>query len=532
MNQGTYIRGAPNQTGRPQSATLSSSSQETHYYQHPHSSSSPHPDSALRDSHARPQSRPGSASQLRVPVKIQFHEPRSGLSHPSSSPKTRWELTLNLLPSTKTWELCHHAASHISREFSTSLDNMTFEVRDIDGHVLEEHDSISTILPKGAMVFLTECTPASTHRPPEDLSLEPGCIQEVHPTTSSEGQVPPPRKLPFTSVNTNTAIPTAQTANPSRSPLAGCLETANRESRTAVQEVSPPLSLVDGSGSALRKKRSRPSSRASTAKRSRPASRRPETLPDGPGTVSGNSPPPVHTVEHKIPQEPIGQTERPGVKTRSATAQSSKIQATEIQQPPATEAEISNKDNRCMGCRNKKRQCDGSIPTCGLCKQSGRKCIYPKAHVDEVLSYNKEDVHHYTTNGGQLPTSAPTTQDAATQVLTTTQDVAVQTVETNDTRRGVEMQDRSMNTFNECVDAAVEPAERDNRRLPYSQSLELVSWTMLRYDEQLKKAANILRTSNISREDYRDKAQLAAHYLLDLEGELRQMCEKALTNML
>ncbi|ROV94137.1 hypothetical protein VPNG_09363 [Cytospora leucostoma] len=240
---------------------------------------------------------------------------------------------------------------------------MTFEVRDIDGHVLEAQDGISTILSKGAMVFLTECMPASTIQPPKDLSLEPGCIQEVPPTNSQEVQVPPPRKLPFTSVSTNAAIATAQSASPSRSPLTGCPEMANGESRTAVQEVSPPLSMEDGSASAVKKKHA-----------------------------------------------------------------------------------------------------------------------------------------------------------------------AVQTVESDDTIK-VEMKDRSANTSTNCVDAAVESAEHDDRRLPYSQSLELVSWTMFRYEEQLKKAVNVLRTSDISREDYRDKAQLAAHYLLDLERELRQMCEKALTNM-
>ncbi|ROW03050.1 hypothetical protein VMCG_05704 [Cytospora schulzeri] len=152
-----------------------------------------------------------------------------------------------------------------------------------------------------------------------------------------------------------------------------------------------------------------------------------------------------------------------------------------------------------------------------------------------------ENIDSPLTSGGQTPGFAPATrdiatqasaalvvQDATTQASVKAQDIAVQTEEALNTSKDVEMRDSTTNTFTTYVDAAVETAKCADLWLPLSRSLELVSWAQDRRNEQLKKAEDVLRTTDPSRGDHRDKVYLAAQYGLEFEIELRKMCEKVL----
>ncbi|KUI69361.1 hypothetical protein VM1G_11641 [Cytospora mali] len=108
--------------------------------------------------------------------------------------------------------------------------------------------------------------------------------------------------------------------------------------------------------------------------------------------------------------------------------------------------------------------------------------------------------------------------------------MAVQTEEAKDNSDDVEMKDSATSTLATHIDAAVETSQCNDVWLPCSKSLDLVSWAKDQYDKQLEEAADVLRTTDSSRKDYRDKVYLAAQCGLEFELELRERCEKALEN--
>lgn len=552
-NHISNLRRAQVATGRQSSSTLRNSSAESYKYEQPYPSRSI-PEQFGRGQ-SRLRSRPGSASALLVPFNIQFVGPSSRHEYPYRSP-----LILKLPPSTKAWTLCLHAAKHVNQEFGLSVDHTKLEAQDEDGHVFEGHVEILKAIQNDAMVYLIECLQDTVQQPYKESSRDPSYPRwtsnpsvvpglQAHPLIDRGDQMPPPRKLPFTPrLKTGTETSAAQLPAPARSPLAEGPDLTNCSSLNAVQERSPPPSMNDNTKKVAGKKR--PASRQAA---SRQSFRRPKSK-------LSNLPASAHIGELGKSARP---TVPPSVTTRSATAQINETQETGDHQqsgvvPAATDAtETTTADegtrigvlaqSSCMTCRNKNVRCDRTMPECGRCKQGDRKCTYPPTRPGSVMVDNREqtrsneNIDNSMISRGQTADSAPVMrgiatqasaapmmQDATTQASTRMQHIAVQTEEAKDTPEDVKMKDLTTNTLTTYIDAAVETAMCEDMWFPLSQSLLLVSWAKDRHDERLKKAEDILRTTDPSKGDHRDKVYLAAQYGLEFELELRKMCEKVL----
>lgn len=541
-------------TNRQSSPTLRNSSAETHHHEQPYRSSSTR--SGLAGEDSQTPSRPVSTSETRVSIKVQFLDPSTRHEPPYCHSKTMWETTINLPASAKASELCFYAAGHVNGELDTEkhVDGATLEARDKDGHIFDRQDDISKVISEGETIFLIVSTQETLQRPHEELFLDPLSLGWTSnpsltpnlqglPLTDQRDQVPPPRKLPFTPrLKTGTVGDMAQLPAPARSPLAERPDLVNHSSLEGVQEVSPPPSMNGNTNKIAGQKR--PASRQST---SRQNCRRPKA-------VLRTSPASCDLGEPAVPAIP------PNVTPRSATAQRTNVQTKgEHQQAEVmravTEGLTADEEARigdlaessCMACRRKKLRCDRSMPECGRCVQDDRKCNYPSIRPKSVIVEKGEknekngNMDHLMTSGAQPPGSgpvvrdiatqaiaAPMMQDATTQASAETQDIAVQTEEAKETSEDLEMTDAGTNTPTTCIDAAVETARCDDVWLSHSQSFELVSWAKDRYEEQLKKAADVLRTTDPLSGDYRDKVYLAAQYGLEFELELREICGKAL----
>lgn len=465
------------------------------------------------------------------------------------------EITINIPASTKASEVCLHAASHLNSELKADhhVDGATLEARDKDGHIFNRQDNISKAISGGETIFMMVSTQANLQLPyerPSPDTFNPDLTSNASltpnpqpPPTAREDQVPPPRKLPFAPrPGTGTVENTVQLLASSRSPLDEHQNLVNRNSPKGLQEVSPPLSMNGNTNKVAGKKR--PESRQATSRQSR---RLPKAV------LRDN----LESQELDKPATPIMPL---GVMTRSATTQSTKVKETgEHQQaemvPAGTAAITADAEpsievlagSSCMGCRRKKFRCDRVMPQCGRCAQGDRKCNYPSTKPKSVTIENKEgtvnveNLDHLITSGSQPPSlgpvmrhiatqasATPVMQDATTQVLARSQDLAVQTEEVEEASKDVEMVDAATHTSTAYTNTAVETARSDDIWLPHSQSFMLMSWAKDRYGEQLKKAADVLRTADPSNEDYRQKVYLAAQYGLEFEMELREMCEKSL----
>lgn len=514
---------------------------------------------------SQPLSRPGSVSEVRVPVKIQFLEPSTRQQPPYLGSKTPWEIILHLSASTKASELCLQAASHVNTTLDTNehMDGTTFEVRNKDGRVLDGQDDISTAITSGETLFLAKYTQATVQRPHEESSLDPLGLNlipnsgttphlQAFPFIDRGDQVPPPRKLPFTPrLSTATGDSRAQIAVSARSSLAQPPDPVHRSPIEALQETSS-LSIDENTINVAGKKRSAPRQTASRqSRRQKNGLGKPVASDELSDSASSAVPDKVTTrsaTAQRNKMQPSGEHQQARVVPETAEARTG-VEGTEI---------TSLADSSCMTCRRQKSRCDRAMPECGSCVQKGRKCHYPSTRRKTVIdadgdqSHIKGDIHRSITSGGQPPSPSqstlnttiqatpvmrdiaiqacadPVMQDATTQSASMTQAVAVQTMEAEETSKDVDMKDAAMNTTTMGVDAAMETSNCNEIWLPHSQLFVLVSWAKDRYAEQLKKAADVLRKTNPSKKDYREKLGIAAQYRLEFELELREMCEKTL----
>ncbi|KAL1862642.1 hypothetical protein Daus18300_008440 [Diaporthe australafricana] len=195
---------------------IPSSASKTYLYQ-------PSPSSSMPRETPAPRPRPRSAvGRL---VRVQVLDPYVEHNHPHSQRRTRWEFALTLLPSTKVWELCVHAASYLNQHFEAGMDGTNLSAQGADGIAFGDQETVSEMVNPEETVFLAERNPpvmvqpnhAGFHMSSSD-PLQPDWASptpnpDVSDPASSrnkrrklhldaideDDQVPPPRELPFSS---------------------------------------------------------------------------------------------------------------------------------------------------------------------------------------------------------------------------------------------------------------------------------------------------------------------------------------------
>lgn len=192
-----------------------------------------------------------------------------------------------------------------------------------------------------------------------------------------------------------------------------------------------------------------------------------------------------------------------------------------------------------MGCRNKKRKCNRVKPVCGPCLKDNRPCTYPNIQepAATVSTADKacggegpENIAHPMGLVGQAVTPLPVMSDALTQTSYTwnSRDIATQTQLVENGQEDVDMVDVGTDPCSLYTDAGTETGRCNDIWFPFSQCAEVMIWAGKRSEDQIEKAAEVLRITNPSHEDYRSKVEKAAVYAVEFEKEIRDKCEEIL----
>lgn len=511
-----------------------------------------------RPAHERRESRSTLVSEPGLPIKIQV---LGTVDEPSSSytrPKIRWEFTLHLLPSTKMWELCLHAASYLRREYRSTVDGSALAAQSRDGTVFGDQDSLSIKVLQGEAVVLIERKLLGTIQPVilnsdgsgsgpshQDSRPKAGKPDEPHSASFKDrpahfidelDQVPPPRQLPFPLVEAGGPSRSSSSTITAQSPLNERLDVANRNIRTrASKQVGRPISQNIGAGAATAKQ---PGNRQ---RRPPSASRRPASSASG---IKCHSVSP--TTQQSEPRTLMSRPET-SLGIRHKRRAPSNDEGVSAAMPTATKptpsgAEVSKQElaaTACIGCRRKKRKCDRSKPTCGWCLKATMPCTYPNVEatadptsIAEETSKQQglEAATHPMVLRAQPFTSSQVFQDASTQTsrLTETRDTCVQTQEVEQSSQDVHMKDVGTDPCDPCSDASTETNRCDEIWLPLSLGAEVTMWSHKRFEENIRKAADIFKTTDPSHENYLGKVEQAALFAAEFEKELRNKCEEIL----
>ncbi|KAK2599636.1 hypothetical protein N8I77_011373 [Diaporthe amygdali] len=501
------------------------------------------------------------ASARGFPIRIQVLDPSNELKYPYRQPKTRWEFTLSLLPETKMFEVCLHAAQYMSRNFHTIVNGRELAAQSRDGTILEDRESLSEDVLRGETLFLIERRlldmDQSARRDFPRSSLDP-----LHPNWTSQAanherskslfsaeshsqaddesdQVPPPRKLPFASATTASSPRPPSSTALTRPPLGERPDLVNTSARTPFGEQTVDSTPENDREGANSKKQpdagqSRPQSvleRSASAARNRKVGSVPER--------NQQSETPAMTRRPRISQGPqrngnTAPNQGPVSSIISSATKSNPSGSVVHNQEPATSA--------CMRCRKKKRKCDKSKPTCGPCQKDERPCIYPRSQgtaavrsgADKASPENDLAVtNHSLASKSQASIPATTMGNVPQQnsQAKKTREMGVQTQETEHGKRDVEIKHAGTDPCRPYVDASTETEKCDDIWLPFSQCAKVVYWAGRRYEEKIQKAADILREADPSQEDYRDKVQQAAMHGFVFQQELQQKCEEALREL-
>lgn len=510
-----------------------------------------HPSS--RPAPERLASRSPSVSERGFPIKIQVLGVPEGSSHSYSNPKVRWDFTLHLLPSTKMWELCLHAASYVHREYHSTIDGRALAAQSKNGTVFEDQVKLSENILQGETLFLVERRHSGKVEPipvnlggsSPDSRPEVGNQKESRPTYSEDSnchpidetdQVPPPRQLPFPLVATPLPTRSSSSTAAAQSPLNERPDLMNARDLARTGRRSKKSDSHDISTKEAPKKQS-------DSRQSRPQvdSRRPAS--------SASISKPVSALETTQPSETRIVTSRPetsqGIRRKrkaSSSLEESSAAIPRVIEPLPSRADVSKKElasTPCMGCRNKKRKCNRSKPACGPCLKDNRPCIYPNiqdtaATASTATQTSEEHVLETATHpmaiGSKALTSLPIMLDAVTQTSDprATRDIGAQTQEAEQSGKDIHTKDVGTDPCSLYTDVSAETDRCDDIWLPFSQSAEVMMWAGNRYEEQIRKAAEIFSATDPSREDYHSKVAQAAVHAVEFHKEVREKCEQAL----
>lgn len=496
---------------------------------------------------SRATSRSSTLSDRGVPIRIQvldIHD-EPNYARWTVNPNIRWEFTLHLLPTTKIWELCLHAASHIRREYREIVDGSTLAAQSMDGTPLKRQESLSDETLRGQTIRLLEGKPSSTAQSlpgdprQSDLGLlhsgrrlEASKFDGPHPASppdpfpnaiDDDDCVPPPRELPFRVVTTP-ATPRPSSSTPAaRLPLRERTDLMNtnprpRPSQTSAQPATQATRKRAGASKQLDN-----SQKKLIATPTRPAS----------SATGGKLDSATATA---ISSELRTSKSRPGTSLgiqgkRKAPAGDAGVSAAV---PPTIDKPSANEQSTrsCMCCRNKKRKCDRSKPACGSCLKDKRPCTYPNTPEKATSSHSPKkpcqrpdlDTNpHPMILGGKALASPPISSDASAQTQHTTmfRDIGTQSQGTVHLKQDVEMKDVGTDPPNVYTDACMQTDRCDDLWVPFSQCAQLVLWASDQYKRKVQQAADTLRTTGPSHDDYKSKVAQAAVYAEEFMDEFR-----------
>lgn len=544
---------------------LPSSASKTYLYQ-------PSPSSSIPRETPTPRLRPESA--LGRLVRIEVLDPYAEDSHPHSHSRTLWAFSLNLLPSTKMWELCVHAARYLNQHFEVGLDGKNLAAQGADGTAFGDQETVSAKVDPEETVFLAERNPLGAVHP-NHADFRMSSMDALHPDWTSpapdsevpdplssrnkrrklhfdaideDNQVPPPRELPFPSVTPAPLLrPSSSTAQVR--PLSERQNLANASAGASErQHIAQPINENDRTITASKKqpatRTTRPQSvmqRPASKKQSVSRATRPQSAMQRPdlGARSGI----VGLDSTGKPGTP--QTKKGAVKTPSnqeavppaiPLAKRSRPSAAEIRPPElATTA--------CMGCRIRKRQCDKARPTCGACLADNKKCVYlysqsVEGNISGAEQASKEHTSKEKTHSMALRSDkeSPITlmQSIATQTSQAreTRDMRTQTQEIEQEKEVVHMKHMGTDPCSVAADASTETDRCDDIWIPFSRCAEVVVWATRRHEEKLEAAADVFRSTDSSQKDYKEKVYQAAVHGYEFQMELRNKCEEVLSRPL
>lgn len=503
-------------------------------------------------------SRSLSVSERGMPIKIQVLEPSEESNYSHSHAKIRWEFVLHLLPSTKIYELCLHAASYIRREYRSTVDGRSLAAQSRNGTVFSDQDSVSKEILQGEALLLLErrllgtvqpfpINPSGFYSDPprQDWRPEVDKLDASNPTSSKDpsspaidevDQVPPPRQLPFPLVGKTAPPRSSSSTVPAQSPLSERPDLVNTSIRTRPDaQPSQPISQNINTKAPTRKQ---PNSRqkrppavsrraASSASGKKPDSESAKTQPSEPRSLA-RRPETSIGIRHKR-KEPSSDA---GVSAAiTPVVHSTQAGAIVSQRELATAA--------CMGCRNKKRKCNRVKPVCGPCLKDNRPCTYPNIQEPAATGYTAdkarngrrlENFAHPKGLVSQAVTSLPAMSNALTQTSYSgdSRDIATQTQLVEHDQKDVEMVDVGTDPCSLYTDAWTETDRCNDIWLSFSQCAEVMVWAGKRSGEQIEKAAEVLRITDPSHEDYRGKVEKAAMYAVEFEKEIRDKCDEIL----
>lgn len=540
--------------GQPADQTGQASSSARHTMSTRASPFEEHPSS--RPPFGRPSSRSPSISECGAPVNIQVLGPPNELSYSDSRPKIRWEFILHLLPSTKMWELCLHAASYVRREYHSTVDGMALAAGSRNGTIFEDQSSLSEVMLQGGTLFLIERRLVGTVQPvPANFGRESMDLAHLERTSQAGNlnrpysaysrdlsqaiddadQVPAPRQLPFPLIAAP-GLPRSSSTVAPQSPLAERPDLMNRSIRTrASNQLQQPIGQNISAKAAAKKKPSGRQKRPPTASK-RPASTAGGSKFDSTSATTEPSEPRIPTSRPK-PAQGISRKRKAPSSDETVSAATPSV----IESAPSG-AEVSEQEmakTPCMGCRNKKRKCNRLKPACGQCLKDNRPCTYPNLQETATTGsiadkaskgHGLEIVNHPMVLRSKAVISLPVMSDASTQTSHSrpSRHIATQTQGAEPDKIEVDMKDVGTDPYNLYTDASMETEGCNDIWLPFSQAAEVVVWACRRSEEHRSKPAEIFKITDPSHEDYRSQVEQAAVYAAKFEKELREKCEQVL----
>lgn len=502
-------------------------------------------------------SRSPSVSERGVPLKIQVLGLPDDSNYSYSHPNIRWEFVLHLLPSTKIYELCLHAASYIRRKYDSVVDGRELAAQGRNGTIFADQDSLSEeILQGGALILLerrllgliqpvpTTLSELYSNPSPQGSRPELGKLYASHPTSSEDpsspavdelDQVPPPRPLPFQLVGKHGPPRSSSSTIPDQSPLAEKPDLLNTSIGTrADAQTGQPVGQNKDTKIATKKQPSR-------QKRPLDVPRRAASSAGGSKLDSDSAP--------KQPTEPRTLARRPetSLGIRPKRKKLSSDTGVSAAMPPVMDsahsgAKVSQRGPAtpaCVNCRIKKRECDRVEPICGACLKDNGPCAYLDSQetaatgstADKAYKgHRTETVAHPAGLRSQAVTSSAATSDALTQTSYSreSRDTATQTQLVEHGKQDVDMVDVGTEPCSLYIDDSTETDRCNDIWFPFSQCAEVMIWAGRRSEEQIEKAAEVLKTTDPSHEDYRSKVEQAAMYAVEFEKEIRDKCEEIL----
>lgn len=366
-----------------------------------------------------------------------------------------------------------------------------------------------------------------------DLSNPAHSKGPCFPADDELDQVPPPRQLPFSMATPFDRPRPSSSTVADQSPLGERPDLLNTSfgTRTNEQPVQPTSQNI-GTKTATRKQ---PSSRQ---KRPPAVSRRAASSASGSKLDFESAP--------KQPAEPLTPARRSETSLgihHKRKKPSSDAPVSGAMSPVMDSAQSGAKRSRqtpaCVKCRIKKIRCDRAKPICGACLKDNGSCVYGDTKetaatgstVDKAnKSHRLETVVHPMGLRSQAVTSHPAMSDALTQSPSSweSRDTATQTQLVKHGKQDVDMVDVGTEPCSLYIDASTETDGCNDIWFPFSQCAEVMIWAGRRSEEQIEKAAEVLKTTDPSHEDYRSKVEQAAMYAVEFEKEIRDKCEEIL----